>query len=99
MKISGNEDFSRVDLLKSESDAIMVGIGTVLADDPSLTVKSPSLKERRRNRGVGENPVRIVVDSRLRCPGDASILHKGEGRRIIACSSRADPERALQLEA
>jgi 2,5-diamino-6-(ribosylamino)-4(3H)-pyrimidinone 5'-phosphate reductase len=99
VKISGKEDFSRVDLLKSGSDAIMVGIGTVLADDPSLTIKSPALKEKRKERGMEENPVRIVVDSRLRCPGDASLLHKGEGRRIIACSNRADQEKADLLGA
>jgi 2,5-diamino-6-(ribosylamino)-4(3H)-pyrimidinone 5'-phosphate reductase len=99
VKISGKEDFSRVDLLKAGSDAIMVGIGTVLADDPSLTIKSPELKEKRKERGVGENPVRIVVDSRLRCPGDASLLHKGEGKRIIACSNRADQEKASELRA
>ena len=99
VRISGKGDFSRVDRLKSESDAIMVGIGTVLADDPSLTVKSPLLKEQRKMRGADENPDRVVVDSMLRCPGDASLLHKGEGRRIIACSNRADQERALELGA
>jgi 2,5-diamino-6-(ribosylamino)-4(3H)-pyrimidinone 5'-phosphate reductase len=86
-----------VDRLKSESDAIMVGIGTVLADDPSLTVKSPLLKEMRMKRGADENPMRVVVDSMLRCPPDASVLHKGEGRRVIACSARADPQRASLL--
>ena len=99
VKISGKEDFSRVDLLKSGSDAIMVGIGTVLADDPSLTVKSPTLKEKRKEKGIDENPVRVVVDSRLRCPAGAAILHKGEGGRIIACSARADPEKESELEA
>ncbi|MBP1929369.1 2,5-diamino-6-(ribosylamino)-4(3H)-pyrimidinone 5'-phosphate reductase [Methanolinea mesophila] len=97
VKISGKEDFSRVDRLKSESDAIMVGIGTVLADDPSLTVKSPTLREMRTKRGVEENPVRVVVDSTLRCPADASVLHKGGGRRVIACTNRADPEKVTLL--
>lgn len=41
VKISGKLDFERVDELRAHSDAIMVGIGTLLADDPSLTVKSP----------------------------------------------------------
>ncbi len=46
VRISGETDFRRVDLIKSECDAIMVGIGTVLADDPSLTVKDALLKKR-----------------------------------------------------
>lgn len=98
VKISGPADFTRVDLLKAGSDAVMVGIGTVLADDPSLTVKSAELRAGRRERGFPENPVRIVVDSRLRIPAGASILHKGGGERIIACSARADPEKKKELE-
>ena len=90
VKISGSADFSRVDRIKAESDAIMVGIGTVLADDPSLTVKSTDLKSARRAKGLPEHPVRIVVDSRARTPIDAAILHKGEGVRVIACSEKAE---------
>lgn len=44
-KISGSLDFKRVDVLRAKSDAVMVGIGTVISDDPSLTVKSPKLRE------------------------------------------------------
>jgi 2,5-diamino-6-(ribosylamino)-4(3H)-pyrimidinone 5'-phosphate reductase len=98
VKISGPADFARVDQLKAESDAIMVGIGTVLADDPSLTVKAPELRAMRRQRGLPEHPVRIVVDSSLRTPDDASILHKGDGLRIIACSERASSRRKKSLE-
>jgi len=90
VKISGSSDFSRVDRIKAESDAVMVGIGTVLADDPSLTVKSPALVTKRREKGMDENPVRIIVDSRARTPSDAAILHKGKGERIIACSLQAE---------
>jgi 2,5-diamino-6-(ribosylamino)-4(3H)-pyrimidinone 5'-phosphate reductase len=90
VKISGSSDFSRVDRIKAESDAVMVGIGTVLADDPSLTVKSPALIAERREKGKDENPVRIVVDGRARTPADAAILHKGKGERIIACSLQAE---------
>jgi 2,5-diamino-6-(ribosylamino)-4(3H)-pyrimidinone 5'-phosphate reductase len=97
VRISGPADFTRVDRIKAESDAVMVGIGTVLADDPSLTVKSPDLRAMRVARGVPEHPVRIVVDSRARTPPDASILHKGTGERIIACSERADPEKKAVL--
>jgi 2,5-diamino-6-(ribosylamino)-4(3H)-pyrimidinone 5'-phosphate reductase len=93
VKISGKNDFSRVDRLKAGSDAIMVGIGTVLADDPSLTVKSPELKAERKGKGMDEHPVRIVVDSRLRIPIASSVLHKGEGKRIIACAGCADSGR------
>ncbi|HTY14955.1 MAG TPA: 2,5-diamino-6-(ribosylamino)-4(3H)-pyrimidinone 5'-phosphate reductase [Methanoregulaceae archaeon] len=91
VKISGPADFLRVDRLKAESDAIMVGIGTVLADDPSLTVKSEELRRWRSSLGKDENPVRVVVDSTGRTPPDASLLRKGPGKRVIGCSRTADP--------
>jgi 2,5-diamino-6-(ribosylamino)-4(3H)-pyrimidinone 5'-phosphate reductase len=98
VKISGQQDFTRVDRLKAGCDAVMVGIGTVLADDPSLTVKADECRQRRKSRGVDEHPARIVIDSTARIPLDASILHKGEGKRIVAVSVRADPRRVTALQ-
>jgi 2,5-diamino-6-(ribosylamino)-4(3H)-pyrimidinone 5'-phosphate reductase len=98
VRISGAQDFSRVDRLKAGCDAVMVGIGTVLADDPSLTVKSEECRKYRRNRGWDDHPVRIVVDSSGRIPPEASILHKGEGKRVVAVSRRADAAKIALLE-
>jgi len=97
VKISGPSDFRRVDEIKAGSDAIMVGIGTVLADDPSLTVKSEELCAQRRSEGKEEHPIRVVVDSHARTPPDADILHKGVGRRVIAVSEAAPEERVSLL--
>lgn len=97
VRISGPSDFARVDRLKAGCDGIMVGIGTVLADDPSLTVKSPHLVEERVRRGHPEHPARIVVDSRARIPLTAAVLHRGSGRRIVACSAAAEEERVTAL--
>jgi 2,5-diamino-6-(ribosylamino)-4(3H)-pyrimidinone 5'-phosphate reductase len=99
VKISGNEDFARVDRLKAGCDAVAVGIGTVLADDPSLTVKSPDLRAERQREGRPEHPVRVVIDGRARTPPDASILVKGDGLRVIAVSERADPAKVEALRA
>jgi 2,5-diamino-6-(ribosylamino)-4(3H)-pyrimidinone 5'-phosphate reductase len=92
VRISGSGDRERVDRLKAERDAVMVGIGTVLADNPSLTVKSGDLRRARVSAGKAENPVRIVVDSRGRTPLSADILRKGPGERIIAVSGGAGEE-------
>ncbi|WAC04427.1 MAG: 2,5-diamino-6-(ribosylamino)-4(3H)-pyrimidinone 5'-phosphate reductase [Methanoregula sp.] len=97
VKISGAEDFIRVDGLKAESDAVMVGIGTVLADDPSLTVKSDDLKKKRKEQGKDEHPVRVVIDSFARIPLDASVLRKGDGMRVVAVSQQADPVKVAML--
>lgn len=97
VRISGAFDFERVDILKASSDAVMVGIGTVLSDDPSLTVKSDERKRQRIESGKEENPVRIVVDSHARTPLDADVLKKGQGERIIAVSDAAPAERVAKL--
>ncbi|HEY3274017.1 MAG TPA: 2,5-diamino-6-(ribosylamino)-4(3H)-pyrimidinone 5'-phosphate reductase [Methanocella sp.] len=97
VKISGKADFDRVDELRATSDAVMVGIGTVLADDPSLTVKSPERRQQRVARGLEENPARVVVDSQARTPVTADIFNKGVGKRIIVVSKAAPAERVRPL--
>jgi len=96
-RISGANDFDRVDALRAESDVIMVGIGTVLADNPSLTVKAVQRREARKKAGKEENPWRVVVDSKARTPLDAELLQKGEGKRLIAVSQQAILEDIDQL--
>jgi len=73
-KISGEEDFRRVHRLRASTDAIIVGIGTVLADDPKLTVKAEYAR--------GKNPTRIVLDPNGRTPAGSHVLD-GKAPTII----------------
>ncbi|ETA67707.1 2,5-diamino-6-hydroxy-4-(5-phosphoribosylamino)pyrimidine 1'-reductase [Methanolobus tindarius DSM 2278] len=98
VRISGQIDFNRMDQLRAGSDAVMVGIGTVLADDPSLTVKSSELKMERIASGKEENPARIIVDSKARTPIDADIFKKGEGKLIIIVSESAPSDKVALLK-
>lgn len=98
VRISGNTDFQRVDKLKCEADAIMVGIGTILSDDPSLTVKSEELRKKRLDSRRDENPIRIVADSLAQTPVDSDILMKGDGKRVILVSESAPIERLDGLQ-
>lgn len=82
--ISGAEDLKRVHELRKQCDGIMVGIGTVLADDPRLTVHKIDAKKT-------DNPVRVVVDSRLQTPQDARITND-DARTIIACANEYKDE-------
>jgi 2,5-diamino-6-(ribosylamino)-4(3H)-pyrimidinone 5'-phosphate reductase len=94
VRISGKEDLTRVDELRASSDAIMVGVGTVLADDPGLRVKSELLRKERLERGAYENPLRIVADSLARTPPEAEVMGAG---CIIAVSRAAPPARLAAL--
>lgn len=81
--ISGERDLRRVDELRRESDAVMVGVGTVLADDPSLTCEET-------------NPIRVVADSRARTPLDSAVLDR-QGEVLVAVGRDAPPERTEAL--
>lgn len=89
-EISGHEDLERVHKIRKESDAIMVGINTLLIDDPRLTVHKISSK-------MDENPIRVVVDSSARTPLDARVLNK-DAPTIIAVSKKASIEKVQKLK-
>jgi len=87
--ITGEEARRFAHQLRSEHDAILVGIGTVLADDPELTVR---LIE-------GRDPLRVVVDTNLRTPLTARVLANGAAAgTLIVCAESADRARVEAVE-
>ena len=99
VRISGPEDFARVDAIRADCDALAVGIGTVLADDPHLTVEDPDLRAERRERGAPEHPVRVVIDTRARTPTDARVLDDGSETYLLIGEDAPDDRRAALREA
>lgn len=97
ISISGPEDFARVDALRAENDAVMVGIGTVLADDPSLTLDDQEHTEARRRRGDPPHPTRVIADSNLQTPPDAEVLSE-TAETIICTTTDAPVDAAATLE-
>ncbi len=93
LQISGPLDRARVDRLRASVDAILVGVGTLLADDPGLAVRSPALRRARAARGFPPNPLRAVADSRARTPPGAEFLRRGPGERLLITTRRAPRKR------
>lgn len=74
--------------LRDRYDAILVGVGTVLADDPSLTT--------RLARGEGKDPVRVILDSRARTPCRAKVITQVSGAPTIIVTTPGAPRENLR---
>jgi diaminohydroxyphosphoribosylaminopyrimidine deaminase/5-amino-6-(5-phosphoribosylamino)uracil reductase len=90
--ISGDAARSRVHLLRAQCDAILVGIGTVLADDPLLTTRLPGME--------AQSPVRVVLDRSLRIPGSSRLVHSAREVPLwVMTSNLAEAPAAMKLGA
>ena len=88
--VTGDAARNDVQWLRSRYSAIMVGVGTVLQDDPQLTCRLEG----------GRNPARIILDSCLRIPIESKVLtDQKQNPTWIACTERASPEAVKRIEA
>jgi diaminohydroxyphosphoribosylaminopyrimidine deaminase/5-amino-6-(5-phosphoribosylamino)uracil reductase len=90
--ITGKEARQYVQQLRRETDAILVGINTVIKDDPRLT-----LRNEGQRKGYRRQPLRVVVDSRARIPLKAKVL-EGPAGTIVATTRDADKAKIKSLE-
>ena len=81
LRISCDEDIRRMYELRNDCDAVLVGIETVLSDDPKLTVKETYVKNPRQ-------PLRVVLDSRKRTPVSAQVLNTTAKTLIIVAKGK-----------
>jgi diaminohydroxyphosphoribosylaminopyrimidine deaminase / 5-amino-6-(5-phosphoribosylamino)uracil reductase len=90
--ITGEAAKTRVHLLRAQCDAILVGIGTVLADDPLLTCRLPGMEPR--------SPVRVVLDRALRMPGTSKLVQSARQTPLwVMTSDFAEAPAAVKLGA
>ena len=90
--ITGEAARARVHLLRAQCDAILVGIGTVLADDPLLTCRLPGMEAR--------SPVRVVLDRALRISGTSRLVHSARETPLwVMTSNLSEAPAAMKLGA
>ena len=89
--LSSLESRAEVQRMRHASDAILTGIGTVLADNPSLTDRTG--RERRRPL------LRVVIDAMLRLPLHSKLVQTAAADLLVFCSHSAPAGRAVELEA
>ena len=91
LRISNREDMVRVQRLRAASDAVLVGPGTVLQDDPHLTVKTEYARSA--------NPLRVVLDTHGRTPTDALVLNDAASTLIVTGDAAAGTQGDAQYGA
>jgi diaminohydroxyphosphoribosylaminopyrimidine deaminase / 5-amino-6-(5-phosphoribosylamino)uracil reductase len=87
LRITGQIANLRVQIMRSQHDAIMIGVGTALVDDPMLTVRLP---------GVDQRPLRVVLDSRLRLPESSRLSTTAAKYPTVVLTTRAASEARVE---
>ena len=95
--ISSQSDKERVDRLRAESDAVMVGGKTLLDEDPKLTVKSEVLRAERVARGLSPNPLKVCIVTEATIRLDSAFLTAGPASTVIFTTGQTSKEQISLL--
>ena len=97
--LSNDADLDRVDAVRAECDAILVGAATVRNDNPRLVVRNPERREERVARGLKPSPLKATVTCRGCLDPYARFFTMGDSEKIVYCSSPAVAEARSRLSA
>lgn len=98
LAMSNSADFDRVDQLRADSDAIMVGASTVRRDDPRLLVRSEARQLIRTAAGLPCSPVKVTVTGTGEIPCEAAFFREGDAEKIVYCPVEVAPGLAARLD-
>jgi 5-amino-6-(5-phosphoribosylamino)uracil reductase len=87
--LSNDADLDRVDSVRAECDAILVGAATVRNDNPRLLVRKQERREERVSRGLKPSPLKVTVTCRGRLDPYARFFATGDSEKLVYCSSSA----------
>ena len=99
LTLSNDADLDRVDAVRAECDAILVGAATVRNDNPRLLVRDPGRRDERVARGLKPSPVKVTVTCRARLDPGAQFFTTGESEKVVYCTSRGAAEARSRLSA
>lgn len=97
--LSSPADFDRVDEVRASVDAILIGAGTIRADNPRLLVNSPERRAARVAQGKAEYPLKVTVSGSGDLDPDANFWHTGGDKLLATTDKGAERARALGLAA
>lgn len=95
--LSNDADFDRVDAVRAECDAILVGASTVRRDNPRLLVRSQARRDERVARGLPPSPVKVTVTGGGELDPSAQFFVTGDIDKIVYCASPALEEARKRL--
>jgi 5-amino-6-(5-phosphoribosylamino)uracil reductase len=87
LALSNDADFDRVDAVRAECDAILVGAATVRNDNPRLLVRSQARQEARVAHGLPPSPIKVTVTRRARLDKCADFFATGDAEKLVYCPS------------
>jgi 5-amino-6-(5-phosphoribosylamino)uracil reductase len=87
--LSNAADFDRVDSVRAECDAILVGALTIRRDNPRLLIRSRARREERAARGLRPSPIKVTVTRKAQLDARADFFTTGDAEKIVYCSSAA----------
>jgi 5-amino-6-(5-phosphoribosylamino)uracil reductase len=87
LALSNDADFDRVDAVRADCDAIMVGAATVRNDNPQLLVRSPGRRAERVARGLTPSPIKVTVTKLAKLDACANFFVKGDTEKLVYCAS------------
>jgi 5-amino-6-(5-phosphoribosylamino)uracil reductase len=97
--LSNDADLDRVDAVRADSDAILVGAATIRNDNPRLLVRARARRAERAARGLPPTPIKVTVTSRVRLDPCADFFVTGDTEKLVYCPSDAVAEARCRLGA
>ena len=95
--LSNDADFDRVDAVRAECDAILVGAMTVRRDNPRLLVRSQARRDERAARGLRPSPIKVTVTEQAQLDPCADFFAAGDIEKIVYCASAAVADARARL--